>query len=278
MDHHIFKKRSRRQLLTVVAAFAVVFAGCGTSVPVTRTGSSTSAASVTTARSKGTSVTQTTSVTKTTKAASSITVADLEKLLPTAAQVGPDYRVDSSNDGNGDEDVAMSDAMDKACPDAGALLDAQNNDGPTADRSFTTDDSRSVEVQFEPGNSDMSGIGNEAELDKLVAALNSCKTISYTDKDGLHFELTLKAKKDSSFGDIGIVMDMDMMLSGDLLPKEVPFSAHFRIFQQGAVTVTVSASSGLDQATLEAVPADVDVLETLSKKADDDVSRLQGRN
>jgi hypothetical protein len=253
----------------VAALSTVALVGCGTSVP-NSTGSSTTASS--TSKRPGDTTAAPTTAPSSTAGSSSVTVGDLEELLPTAAQVGADYTVDAStDDGN---DPAMDAALKKSCPKAASLMNDMSHDKPSADRTFKTDDDRSFEVELKPDSTLLDKVNDGVQLDEYISAINDCDVISYTDSDGVHYEVEFQVQKDTEFGDLGIMMKMRVKASGGPIPKPVEFEGGFRKFLVGDVGVSVSATSGIDSATFESVPADYELIDPMSKRLEGDVGEL----
>ena len=243
-----------------VSTFAL--AGCGASVS-TGTASSTTKSSAKQAD---------TTAAPTTAGSSAVTVSDLEELLPTAAQVGADYRVDPSTDD--DDDPDMDAALKKSCPDAAALMDANADDGPKAGRKFTTDDERGFEVELEPDSTLLDKVKDGVQLDEFISAINDCDVISYTDADDVHYEVEFEVQKDTEFGDLGIMMKMRVKVSGETFPKAIEIEGGYRKFLVGDVGVSVMATSGVDEKTLDAIPADYDLIDPMSEQLEADVEKL----
>jgi hypothetical protein len=269
MDCHMFTPRSLRRAWMVAAVSAVALVGCGTSVPST-TGTSTTASS-STKRPTDTTASPS-SAPSTTAGSSSVTVDDLAELLPTAAQVGADYRVDPSTDDGDDPD--MDAALKKSCPKAASLMNDTSGREPSADRTFKTDDDRSFEVELKPDSTLLDKVNDGVQLDEYISAINDCDVISYTDSDDVHYEVEFEVQKDTEFGDLGIKMQMRVKASGGPIPKPVEFEGGFRKFLVGDVGVSVSATSGLDSATFEPVPADYDLIDPMSEQLEGDVAKL----
>lgn len=260
------------KLRVATAATVVVFlAGCSTSV----NGTSTAPSTRPTGGSSGSATSAPPSTNGTAKA--KITLAKLAGILPTSAEVGPGYSLDSTDDSDGGiSDAAFDQAMRKACPEAAELVDptaGDDNDDHSTSRNFTTDDGRSVEVEFELDESGPDPFASEQQLEDLIDAINACDTIE-VQADGYTMAIDLKLAADDTYGDIGATMQMHASMSGDRLPAGLYVDADYRMFQVGNVDVTVSAVSGVDQDTLRITPPDRAIVDRLSGKAEQGIEQL----
>lgn len=248
-----------RRLLPALLAVALLLVGCGTS------GGSGAATTTTTTSSGGsTSSGASGSATTTSSAgpggASGITTAQLEKVLPTAEEVGPDYTLDpAGDDTSGNSEATNDPAFEKACPEAAALdiggTGAENDDEAKA--SFSADDDRGIEVSLDP-----TPVGMEPkDMAKVIDALNSCEDVELTEQ-GTKMTMSMAAKELSGHGDGGI--DLTMGLTFTLLGAPLRIEFHGYIFTVDGVGVAVLATSGIDPDTMQVKPADDDLLGPLA--------------
>lgn len=254
--------------LGAVAVVAACLSSCSASVGGTSTGTS--------ARPPAGQGTTTAPAAGNGKGGSGVTLDQLAQILPTSADVGAGYSIDTTDDsgGGGPSDADIEAAMKKACPDAESLFAQSSTDnGTSADRTFTTDDNRTIDVSYDTSASDPQGINTAAEIEKLVDAINACDTVEVT-SDEFSMAMDLRARSDDTYGDRGMVLDIHAKLSGAQLPSGLFVDMRYRIFQVGDVDVAINATSGIDQDTLEVVPADSDIQDRLSHKAETDIAAL----
>lgn len=267
----------RRTTPAAIALTAVlVLAGCGASGG-NESSSGTKTDTKTTSASDGGGSTKDTKATTTTTEADSgpITEAALKAILPEASDIGPDYTLDEITTGgdSGDsstttEPDATDKAMEEACPEVSKLdfgTSGGNDDEVTA--SFKTKDDRGMEVSLDPTPSGL----DEKDLGKIVDAFNACKEIKVTEQ-GTDMTMTLKAEKLDGFGDFGIKVNFD--LSFQMMGSDIGLQFHGYVFKENGVAVSVLATSGLDPATMAAVPADVKLLDPLSAEMEKRVGAL----
>ena len=207
------------------------------------------------------------------------TVAALVDILPTAEEIGDGYEVseedltdepEESDEGD-DEDDPTQDAILEACPGAEVLEELDNSSGDNPDevsREFSTESDQSVEVALDPTGGDFT----EENVDTVVEALADCGTIKTEDEDGNAIEMTLKAERDDSYGDYGVAMTMEATFELFGSPLSIEFRG--QIFDVDGVTVSIVASSGLDDATFEVVPGDYDKVPELASEMQDRVAAL----
>ena len=84
--------------------------------------------------------------------------------------------------------------------------------------------------------------------------------------------MTITAERNDDVGDFGVQMSMDATF--ELMGSPVEISFRGRIFSVDGVTVSVVATSGLDDTTFQAVPGDYDLVPTLSNEMQDRVAAL----
>lgn len=264
-------RRSTPAAIALTAA--LLLAGCGASGG--NESSSTTAKTDTKSTSATTDGGGSTKDTTTTEAeGGSITEAALKAILPEASDIGPDYTLDEittggdSSDSSSDEPDATDKAMEEACPEV-SKLDFGNSDGNSDEvtASFKTEDDRGFEVSLDPTPSGL----EEKDLDKIVDAFNACKEIKVTEQ-GTDMVMTLKAEKLDGFGDFGIKVNFDLKFQ--MMGSDLGLQFHGYVFKANGVAVSVLATSGLDPATMAAVPADVKLLDPLSAEMEKRVGTL----
>lgn len=241
-------------------------AGCSATVSQSAsTSASTTVAGSGSATSPGTSA----------SSSKPVTLATLKLLLPVAAAVGPDYKIDTDKSDN-TSDPEMDAALAKACPEANKLFGGSDSDSDakSADRSFITPDGRTMEVEYGLSKDSPSDPTTLAQVTTLVNAINKCSTVVFTEKGGTHFVMKLSAQSDTALAPIGMIMNMEMELSGNQIPGTLPASGRVRMFRSGAVDVSVTATSGFDENNHE-TPPDSSVLDALAGDASDKVAAIQ---
>ncbi len=219
------------------------------------------------------------------------TSATLADLLPTAEEVGPGYEMsdedlgddadesdDDGDDADGDdagddadEDDPTEQAILEACPGADILSELDNSDDDNADevsREFENEAEASIEVALDPTPDQF----NEETVAKVVEALSDCGTITTEDGDGGQIEMELSAEETDEFGDFGLTMTMDATFS--IMGMTIPISFRGLIFSVDGTTVSVVATSGLDEATFESVPGDYDLVPELAALMEERVASL----
>ncbi|HET8930743.1 MAG TPA: hypothetical protein VFN21_08810 [Acidimicrobiales bacterium] len=268
-----------RTVGVVCAAVMIAGASCTTTVDSTTGPAGTTAATTgTTVGNYGSSVT--TAPPTTTR---SLTAAELEELLPTAAEIGPGYSVVTMNDAaTAQADEEWNEATRDACPelyevssDFAQLFTVAYSQAPTfVQRVYADAATREVEVDLTDG---ADFIPTEEQLDKLIAATNSCDMIRLSDEQtGNEVSMKLRANPDSHYGDLGMVMTMDIKRTSPLLPRTVKSSGHVRTFQRGETTVSITTIDGIDLQTLRPVPVDYRLAADLAEELDGEIQRLQG--
>jgi hypothetical protein len=204
--------------------------------------------------------------------------AELAGILPTAEEVGDGYEVseedltDEAEEPDAeDEEDPTEDAILEACPGAKVLEELDDTSGDNPDevsREFETDDDRTLEVSLDPTGGDFT----EENLDTVVEALADCGTIKTKDDEGNDIEMTLEAERDDRYGDYGVAMTMDATF--ELFDEALTIEFRGQIFNVDGVTVSVVATSGLDDATFEVVPGDYDKVAELATEMQDRVAAL----
>lgn len=259
----------RRAAVAILVATLLVTASCSKSV---------SSSSDTTAPGSTTATTATTAAaaTSTTVAATDEIDADaLEAILPTAADIGSDFR-EVDDDEDEDDDGSFSAAIDESCPALGELVDDdEDGDEGGVGRDFEATDGRSFTVDLKPGVSE-SNVPDEAALREVVDAVNDCDRIEFS-SDGIDFAVGLAMELDDAVGDGGVVYAMHVIAGPPEQPEAMEFSAYARMFVLDDIRVVVSAMGSVDRSTLETIPADEDLVESISGQLETDLADLLGR-
>ena len=97
---------------------------------------------------------------------------------------------------------------------------------------------------------------DEGTLDGFVDAINACDTVAYSDEEGWDITLDLEVEASDDFGDVGVLLFMDVTLDRSELDTPIAIGYTLRSFLVGTVTVGVSISDGLDDRTYETIPRD----------------------
>ena len=202
----------------------------------------------------------------------SVTSAALADILPTAEDIGPEYSLsdedltdeadDDEADDAGDEEEAdpTEQAIIDACPGAEILNELDNDDDANADevsREFETEADATIEVALDPTPDQF----DEETVGKVVDALSDCGTIETEDDEGNAITMEISAEETDEFGDFGLTMSMTAEFSA--MGMTIPIEFHGLIFSVGGTTVSVVATSGLDDATFEPVAGDYDLIPDL---------------
>lgn len=190
-----------------------------------------------------------------------ISVEELEALLPTEEEVGNGYVLEESTaDGTAetddDEDTDSTDQQfEEACPglaELDFLDDASDADDSSAMVSFATEDERELEVELDPTSEDFT----EDNLDELIDAFADCQDLEITDEDGFTSTISISAQPDGSRGDFGLRLDMDISI--DFLGTPVSFQFAGQAFKIDDIAVFVSATSGLEETETDFTPIPLD--------------------
>jgi hypothetical protein len=147
------------------------------------------------------SPTETTDVSDTT--GGDLPAIDYEELLPTAADLGTDWKVDTST--SSDDSSEMDAVMAEQCPAVKDLSDEDSPDDATADF-INTKDETTISFKAGPSNKKLT----DEDLQKQIDAVDAC-TIS-TDISGVPVTMKLSAELDDSIGDTAIRFDVDATL------------------------------------------------------------------
>ena len=213
---------------------------------------------------------------------SDATTEALVGILPTAEEIGPDYEVsdedltteaddDEADDTSDDENDPTEQAIIDACPGAEILNELDNSSGSNADevsREFENASQATIEVALDPTPDDF----DEATVDKVVEALSDCGTIETSDEDGNAISMEISAERADDFGDFGVSMTMTATFS--MMGSEIPIEFHGLIFSVDGTTVSVIATSGLDENTFEGVPGDYDLIPDIAAMMEERVASL----
>ncbi len=260
---YLTKRRSQR-FLAVAATSAFLLAGCSTS------GGSDAAPSTTKApKSSTTVVDETTTTTEAEQPAEGPTSADLEDLLPAAADLGDDWTLDDTRE-DSDEDDATDKALEEQCPGVAALTLTDDDDGDEVKANFLNTDNSGMEVSLTPSANDLS----DDDLEAAIEAINDCDEVTLTDSDDITTTFTFSADLDPEYGDQGIRLEAEVTVEGGTIPQPVTLMVYAVFFRYGAVGVAVTGTDGIDEATFEPIDVDTDLLLELADALDQQVSDL----
>ena len=260
---YLITSRSKR-LLAVAATSAILLAGCSTS------GSSDAATSTTKPKvSSTTELEKTTTTTEVDAPADGPSSSDLEALLPTADDLGPDWSVDDSVVDSAEDD-ASDKALDEQCPDAAALTQNGSDKEDEVKANFQNDDSSAMEVSLTSSATDLS----DKDLQTAVDAINDCDDVTVTDSDGVTTTFSFEADLDPDYGDQGIRLQAEVTLDGGTIPQPVSLMVYAVFFRYGSAGVSITGTDGIDQETFETIDVDTDLLLQLADDLDQQVSDL----
>lgn len=239
-------------------AILLALAGCGVSAS-----NEAIEADRSTTTSGDETITTTTSergTTTTTEADRPVSEAALRALLPSAADIGPDYQIAAADEDEAD-DQSFEEAMRSACPEAAALMeDVSAEDESDIGRDFETENQRTISVQFNPEPRNM----GEQDLDRVIDVINGCGTINVDSDDSVTFTLDFTAMRDDTFGDRGVTMHLQAVIASPLFGAPLSLNAQLRTFVVGPVSVAINAGDGIDDLTFETVLGDYGLIDTLS--------------
>lgn len=219
----------------------------------------------------------------TTVALRPVSTEDLQSLLPGADEIGPTYDVvaDAVGSDDGPQNDAWNEAFQHACEDlyrltadAGEVITVALARAPmTVDRSFADEYLREVTVML---TTDDDLFPMRDQINALVVAINHCDIIEVPGSGGgPDTSVRLQASPDSNYGDVGMVMKMELALSGGDLPVKIRRTGHVRAFQYGAVTAVVTTVDGFEPGTARAVRVDKDLARDLAKRLNRGIRDLQ---
>lgn len=249
--------RTRRRTVPLLLAAAVLVAGC-TKAGDTASNGGGGGADAGSGGSGGTSV----------------TVEQLEELLPARADLDPAYR--PAEDDDDDDGAAMDDALEEACPDAAALseqlgTDEDEDEGQKATRAFEAADGRSFEVTLNAAPKSIT----DDEFEAMTDALNGCDEITFSE-GGFDYTMVLEVETDDELGDQAFRATFLLTAESSALPEPLEIELHALSFRRGSVGVTIMATDGIDEDTFQAIPADVELVEEWGERLDSEVADLQG--
>jgi hypothetical protein len=204
-----------------------------------------------------------------------VTLAQVTSLLPAPADVGDGYKIDTSSNDSNSDDPALDAAAKRQCPASAGFFANNSSDPHVATRSYLAPDGRGITVELAPDAQHSADFGTTADLEAAIMEIAKCPTLSYTESDGSHVELKLSAAKTSEYGDLGLLLDLDITLSGAGIDKPIHMTARMRAFEVGTVGVEVQASGSIVPDTTTPIPYDSDAVERLSKSLADKTAALQ---
>jgi len=219
--------------------------------------------------------------------ASGVTSAQLADILPTVDDIGAGYEMsdedladnddaadepdESDDESSADEEDPMDQAIIDACPGAKILEDLDDSDDENLDevsREFSTEADATIEVALDP----TPGLFTEETVGKIVDGLADCGTIETEDEDGNAMTMDIAAEETDAYGDYGMTMSMSAEFS--MMGTTIPIDFEGLVYNVDGVTVSVIATSGLDDATFEATPGDYDMIPELASLMQERVESL----
>lgn len=252
----------RRTVLAILLTASLLLAGCGTS------GGNDDDAATTAANGEPTT-TAAPDEDEDDQAgdASSVTGEQLEAILPTAADLGPEWTLDelvgageAVDDDEADEldpDDPADAAIAEACPEAAALDFGDDSSPEDVSATFSTDEDLGMEVSLGPVPSRFTEDG----LDEVIDALAACTDIDL-EQDGIPMSMDIGAERSDEYGDYGARINFDIGFS--VMGQELSLTLVGNLFVVDGVAVGVVATSGFDQVVGEPVDAPLDLLADLS--------------
>lgn len=261
-----------RALATVVAAVLLLATACSAGGDDDAGTTTTSGDPAVTTTTTGDDDPVTTTEADDAPPADRLTAEDLEAILPDAAELGDGWEEAPADDEDTDEGDAPEDqAIEEQCPEAAGLGGDDDEDDEEVVRTFTDADGAEVEVSLSPTAEEI----DPDELSTLVDALNDCGTLTVEGDDGSTTTYDFEAAIDDERGDQGLRAQIGLTLE---LPEVgvVELTLYVLSYRDGDVGVSISGFDGLDQATVEAIPIDPDVLVTVADGIDERLAELTG--
>lgn len=200
----------------------------------------------------------------------------LEAILPTAADLGPEWELDELV-GAGEAEDEESEGLDpddptdmaiaEACPEAVALDFSQDATPDDVSASFTTDQDLMAEVSLGPVPERLTEDG----LAEVIDALADCTEIEI-EEEGTAMTMSIRAERSDALGDYGADIGFDIEVA--VLGQPLTLTLDGRIFVVDDVAVSVMVNSGFDEQTGETIDAPLDLLEELSTEMEQRVRDL----
>lgn len=252
---------------TVLVGAALLLAGCGAS------GGEDAKADDTTTTAPATTTAPEDDKTTTTADGSDPgdgpTSDDLEALLPSAADIGDGWKVDTSDDDS--DSSALDKAIEEQCPDATALATDDDESTDSVKRSYVDGADRQIQVELSPSAMEV----EDDFLDELVTAINDCPDVTFTEGT-VTTSLDLEAQTSEDYGDQAVQLHVAASITEASLSEPVTLDLYALVFRTEEVGVRITASDGLDSDTLEVTPSDGDQLTALADNLDQAVAQLVG--
>lgn len=200
----------------------------------------------------------------------------LEAILPTADDLGPEWELDElvgageaeDEESEGfDPDDPTDQAIAEACPEAVALDFSQDATPDDVSASFTTDQDLMAEVSLGPVPERFTEDG----LAEVIDALAECTDIEI-EEEGTAMTMSIRAERSDDLGDYGAAIGFDIDV--EVLGQPLTLTLDGRIFVVDGVAVGVMVNSGFDELTGETVDAPEDLLEELATEMEQRVRDL----
>jgi hypothetical protein len=264
----------RRPALAIVLAASFLLAACGTSG-----GGDSATTTAAEAPANGESAPTTTPDAggEGDPSPAEVTGEQLEAILPTAEDLGPEWVLDElvgAGEATDDDEADGLDAEDptdaaiaEACPEAAALDFGDDSSPEDVSATFSTEQDLGMEVSLGP----VPPRFTEAGLDEVIAALAECTNITL-EEDGIPMSMDIAAERSDEFGDYGARIEFDIAFS--VMGQELALTLVGNLFVVDGVAVGVVATSGFDAGTGELVDAPLELLAELSTEMEGRVRAL----
>lgn len=203
--------------------------------------------------------------------AGEVALDDLEAILPEASVAGPDFHSESDVEEGYDEPDDLDAAFEEHCPSAADLTDDTVDEGRVG-RAFQAEDDRTLKVVLDPTPD---SAFDEDRLDITIAAVQGCSPIEWTDGD-VSFSADLALERNDTYGDRGVAVHLVVTVESPELPQALELTAGARAWVTGSVLVVVTSNDAVDEDTYETIPADHELVETVSADLEEQLADLVG--
>ncbi len=203
-----------------------------------------------------------------------LSIDDLRTILPTAAEAGAGFEVDTSGAEIAEDARIFDEESLVACPGlAPLILDPERPDVESAQIKFAdTASTRAIEVHITPEPEPADVAASQAEFAELVAGIEACPLIVGEVADIGIYTAIPAIEQLSGPGDQAYRFTLDGDLVNEMMLLPLDFSVTF--WERDGVSVIVSATSGIDDA-LQPVPNDDAALDALVAAVDTRLVGLQ---
>lgn len=166
-----------------------------------------------------------------------VTAADLESILPTAADIGSQFDEAPADDADDDDPDPIGDAIDGQCPDITDLGDDDEDDRVSAN--FEDDEGRTVTVELSPSAKER----DPEELAEYLDVINECVDVTASD-DQYDYIISFKASEEKALGEQAIRLASIVTISGGDLEAPLSLTNYAYNFRVGTVGARVGGSDG----------------------------------